>query len=210
MTIHSKYIGIIIFSFGIIQLCHSQGAPELSQNRAVLRYLSAVEISDIEHQQPEQFSNLNYYFTQSFEVSNLNSSQPLDLFSFYNIDLFNIKNFEVQRQQNSTVEINFKDKYLVVLKSRAELESVMTMSLDNILIKTFRPLPTYNNTGNVNDDYRIYKEELQLWIHDFPQYYRLFTSERNVTKIRINDFLQMGQERIDYYATRPNSYIIID
>lgn len=210
MTIHSRYIGILALLFGITTLSYGQVAPELSQNRAVLRYMSSIDVEGIEAQNPEQFLNLKYYFTESFSVSSLNPSQPVNLLEFYNYDLFNIKNFEHLRQQSEELEFNYKDKYVVVLKSLDDVQGEMTLGYDEILNKPFRHLPVYVNTGNPSEDYFNYKRELSVWANDFPELYREITSIRNVTKIRHQDFINMSSERINYYSLRPSSYIIID
>lgn len=111
----------------------AQQAPDLSQNRAVLRYLSAVDVQNIEQQNPEQYENLNYYFTESFLVSSVDPSAGVDLLEFYNYDLFNIKSFENQRDLNSSIELNYRDKYVVVLKSVQEVQANMTMGIDEAL-----------------------------------------------------------------------------
>lgn len=172
--------------------------------------MSSIDIETIEAQNPEQFLNLKYYFTESFIVSSISPGQTVNFKDFYNYDLFNIKNFEHLRRQSEEVEFNYRDKYIVVLKSSEDVQGVMTLGYDEILIKPYRRLPEYVNTGHPSEDYFNYKALLESWVHDFPELYREITSTRNVTKIKHIDFINMSSERINYYSLRPNSYIIID
>lgn len=210
MTIHSRYIGILAFLLGITTLSYSQVAPELSQNRAVLRYLSATDVVDLESQNPEQYSNLEYYFTQSFTVNTLQPSQPLDLNEFFNYDLFNVKNFEHLRQQNDEVEITYREKYIVILKSGVEVDSHMTLSLEEITQKPLRPLPLYFDNGGANEDFEAYKRELEIWSKDFPEKFRLITSQNLVPKIPIAEYMMMSVQKKDQLNSVVDGYILIE
>lgn len=188
----------------------AQQAPDLSQNRAVLRYLSAVDVQNIEQQNPEQYENLNYYFTESFLVSSVDPSASVDLLEFYNYDLFNIKSFENQRDLNSSIELNYRDKYVVVLKSVQEVQANMTMGIDEALQKPMRPLPQYLDTGVPTEDFESYKRELRIWILDFPEIYRTITSQNLVPKITISEYMMMSVQKKTDLSNLVDGYILIE
>lgn len=183
----------------------------LSLNRAPLRYYSGVQLNSMSTSNSVHYDQLKYYFTNSFTVVPLKCTGcSVDANEFYNYDLFNIVEWESNRLPQSGYEFSYRDKYLVTLKPKNDVESALGRPIIGLLYKELRPLPKYVDTGNSAADYEQYQLEIKRWSLDFPEEYRQLTSERRLIKVHIADYLEMPQERKDYLNEGDNFYLLID
>lgn len=206
----SYYKGILcttalLFSLSSIA---QNGSPDLLRNRAALREYTIGELERFQQTDRKQFNKLNYYYTASFEASLIDCdtcSIALDV--LINRDLFNVRDFEQQRQQSDEVSFVYNENYLITLKSIQEVESAEA-SIDQG--PELRELPVWANSGNDDLDYANYKQELHEWIMDFPELYRSRTSNGELLVLRFNDFVQLEPERRSILLSDHGNYLIVD
>lgn len=194
-------------------LSHAQSNPQhdLRYHRGTMRHFSGNEIDAMKVSNPTHYAALLYYFTQSFNVTYIDCPDcKVDMESFYNQDLFNISEHEALRLQGNTYSFIYRDRYAVTLKSLSDIVSEMGMAVNQVMSKEPRPLPLYTDTGNPETDYQNYSLELRAWTYDFPEQYRLLTSEGNVLKLTIAQYLALSPERLTMLNSGTNTYILID
>lgn len=207
--------GLVLFVlFTQMSLGNAQNSQlELRNNRSVLRYFNGNDLVELQNVAPGKYHVLSEYFTNSFTVE-LASEEPgaINEVAFYNYDLFNVVEHEHLREPLNDVTFLFKEKYLITLRSQQWLDSELNgLSPQEILqISLPRPLPQWVSSGNTAEDYAVYKKCLEAWIRDFTEDYRQITSENLVPKIRIAEWNQFSQDKIEYYLNLPNGYIIVD
>ncbi len=192
---------------------YSQENPQdqLRYNRAALRFFSGVELNAMETDHPDHYEALLYYFTRSFKVTPADCEGcEMDHTSLYNYDLFNVAEHESKRLDATEFTFTYREKYRITLLSKQTITGVMGMSVEQVMHKDFRPLPYYVDNGNMDADYANYKQALRAWIVDFPEEYRVLTSQRNIPKIRVADFLQLSNSRKTALHSQPNTYLLID
>ncbi len=203
-------IGVAIFS----STGFAQGpSTNMELNRAPLRYFSGVELEELANQDEIKSTQIKYYFTQSFDVNRIDCRGcEVEIETFYNIDLFNIVEFESLRLSQSEVDFTFKGKYKITLKS---LEDVLVElggiePADVLKIKLSKPFPEWVSTGDDDGDFKLYKSSVDKWARDFPELFRTMTSSPDLLKISFSDFIVLIDNRKEELFTRPGGYIIID
>jgi hypothetical protein len=193
----------------------AQGAYDTPYlNRAVLRFFSGTELTDLESNSPDKFDKLKYYFTQSFTVE-LNNCPGciVDYDQFFNQELFNIVQFEDLRKVQNTYSFPFKEnKYQITLLSQEDINAVIgPINTTSVLTYLqYREFPQWIMTGDDVADYENYKIELEKWASDFPEEYRALTSSTDLLKIHFGDFVSLVDERKHKVFTHPGGYMIIE
>jgi hypothetical protein len=183
---------------------------DLEFNRATLRFYSGLELIAFEEQEPETYNQLKYYFTQSFEVELLNCNTcAINVEEFYNLDVFNIANFEHLRLPNSTNSFVYREKYQITLLPLNVVQNEIGTTPESMLTKVIsRPFPEWISTGNNQADFELYHQEVMDWANDFPEEYRAMTSNPELFSIRYEDFVSLAPERKNIVLTKPNGYLI--
>lgn len=201
----------IVFFLGMWNLSIAQNALENPyQNRAILRHYTGGQLSQIEEQSPGEFEKIKFYYLHSFQVTMLDCDTcAVDYDTFFNLDLFDVTNFEALRLTNTAASFDFKEIYHVQLKSQLELNATFS-SIQTQYQEDLRPLPDWIDTGSPEQDYAAYKAELNHWAVDFPEEFRQITSSRELFKVRIADFLSATPERRTYIMNHPWGYMIVD
>ena len=183
-------------------------------NRAVLRHYQPVILQGFIQFDSENLDKIMYYFNDSYEVVLTDcSSCPVDYEELLNYDLFDISLFEALRKEQVDTTILFKKgRYQITLLSKQTVESNLGGLLINdvLNIQPARPLPVWVSTGNDQADYATYKQELDVWIQEFPERYRELTNGNGLIKMSVSEFLSLPQDKMNILSSNPEGYLLID
>ena len=186
---------------------------ELRNNRAVLRYFNGNDLDNLKIYSPDKYQVVSDYFTNSFIVE-LNNEEfgEVNYNEFYNLELFNIVDFDYLRDPLTNTSFVFKENYIITLRSKEWLANELNgFTAEEVLkLRVPRPLPSWISSGNATEDYAVYKRSLEAWIRDFTEQYRQITSENLVPKIRISEWNQFPQDKKQQFMNLPNGYLIVD
>jgi hypothetical protein len=196
----------LFFSF------HSSAQVEFKQvasNRMIQKYRTENQLKKIQESDPLRLQTLYAYFTNSYTFT-VTTDEEISLEKLMNIHHFDITEFEMNRLESMPSSFLYKDKFLITLKSQAELTVLLNGYALNELINGLpqRAFPSFNSTGNNEQDYQLYKEKVWEWAKDFPNEYQQLTSSESVKHIRFSDYLQMSTEKRTIVTQ--GTYLFID
>lgn len=213
MNIYLPLLVSVLLLFPINSLNAQNASDDLRLNRSVLKYYSGNSLDDLSQKSSQDYITLKKYFTNSFTVTLVNCSGCIvNIDELFNLDLFNVVNFEPIREQNSEAQLIFKDKYKIVLISKNDLEVLLNGAKagDMLSLNVTRPLPNFIDTGDNEADYSLYKITLHQWIKDFPEEYRLMTTGNSMLRITLSDYLSLPETRKEAVLSHTDGYIITD
>ena len=184
-------------------------------HRIIVREISTPVLKSMESNNPVKFEQIKYYYSQSFSAELIDcSSCPIDYFDLFNLNLFNVKDYEDQREELSSVSFEFNDKYTITLYSkkavelaysdiRTEIETALAASLNS-------SLPSYVITGDTISDYQNYKTALLQYQSDFPEDYQLLISRTGFLTISIEEFNPLPPNKKTAFINNAKGYVILD
>lgn len=183
------------------------------QNRAVLKFYTGPELSQLESDSPVEFEKVRYYFGNSFSVVRTDCENcAVDYTTFFNIDLFNIREFENIRMEEDVIEINYRDKYSVTLYSkkavRVKYDELENSSASMRIAST--SMPEYVNTGDAAQDYETYRNQLQDFVQSNIEDYEIHTSKPGFLVISVSEFNSLPAARQNSVLNHPAGYMITD
>lgn len=192
----------------------SQNAYEdIRYNRAVLRYYTGPELVQLETESPIEYEKLKYYFVNSFSVVRTDcESCEVDFTEFFNIDLFNVRDFENIRLEDDVIEINYRDKYKVTLYSKKSVR-VKYDEIESTLAEmriASASLPEYVNTGDPTQDYNTYRSQLEHFASNNIDDFEIHTSKQGFLVITFTEFMSLPAARQNSVLNHPSGYMIID
>lgn len=184
------------------------------QNRALHKLFTGEEIQALQYNEPERFEQINYYLTSSFSCVDVDCAEcPIDPHIFFNLDLFNVFEHEANRLPEAPYSFIYREKYLITLHSLNDLGTELGTTISPFeLIHgiPFRPLPTWQASGNDAADFETYKIALVAWKTDFPDLFRTLLTDPTLLRIRYEQFIELSTERRLSLAELPYSYLIVD
>jgi hypothetical protein len=126
--------------------------------------------------------------------------------------LFNIYDYEVERLNNQESSFIFKEKYLITLLSKSDLNNLLGGITPFELVNGLpeRPFPSWVSSGNNQLDFENYKVQLHSWSIDFPKQYIAKKKSANILKVRFVQFIEMTAAEKTAVETFPGGYIIVD
>lgn len=201
-----SFVVILFYSF------YSSAQIEFKQiasNRMIQKHRTVNQLKKIEESDPLRLQTLYAYFTNSYTFT-VTTNEEISLEKLMNIYHFDINEFEMNRLESTSSSFLYREKFLITLKSQAELSVLLNGYSINELINGLpqRAFPSFISTGNNEQDYQNYKEKVWDWARDFPTEYLEFTSSESVKHIRFSDYLQMSAEK--RAIVTQGSYLFID
>lgn len=185
---------------------------ESELNRVITKHFGIEELTSIEENSPDIYHNILYYFKNSFDAQLVEcDSCDIEENVLFNLNVFDVTNFESIREQESSKDFVYREKYQITLYSKEEVEAQLGSTI-NDLINYVEPreFPNWISTGNDEEDYKNYKEKVYKWAEDFPMEYREMTNSSSLRKICISSFKSLSEERREYFFNQEGEYLIID
>lgn len=212
---HQRFLLSLYAVFALFSVT-AQGQPQEYQelNRAIFRYYPNDALVQFQQFDPVQLDIIRYYFNQSYSVQFSGCSEcSVDYDQLLNLDLFNVADFEELRQETESTTFQYKKTpFIITLLPKQEVEQNLNghTIVDMTTILPVKPLPIWANTGDNAADYNLYKQELDTWIHSFPEKYRELTNGSELIKMPISEFLLLPQDKKDELSSSTNKYLLID
>lgn len=199
-------LSTLLLALGVLFAISSTGQTALDtpqKNRIIIKYFPGHALNEFQQNNPVLFDQLRRYFVASFSVERIDCANcPVDYDQLFNYDLFDVRQFEAQRAEHSTVELNYRNKYRITLLSKTDLMTVIDgQTPETMFIKTF---PKWGG------DYEVYKNEVYRWSLLFPEAYRTFTTAPDLLKISISEFSNLPGNKVQNVLSHPGGYLIID
>lgn len=202
-------ISFIVCLFFTMNIRAQVAFNQIASNRMIQKYRTEDQLRKINSSDAVRLQTIYAYFTSSFTFS-VTTDEEISIEKLTNIYHFDVNEFEALRQASTTHSFIFKEKFVITLKSTADLNVLLNgYELAELLHSLpSRPFPTFINSGNLEQDFVSYKEKVWDWARDFPTEYQELTSSETVKHIRFTDYLQMNEEK-RIQVTQGN-YLLID
>lgn len=183
-------------------------------NRPLVKNITTPVLKDLEVNQPVEFEKLKYRYINSFDVERIHCDNcKVDYFEFFNLYLFDIEDFEDQREKTVDVSFIYKEKYEVTLYSKKKVSTAYASIIadhDNQMVNMLpTQLPTYNNTGSPTSDYQAYSAALLQYQTDYPEDYSKHISLNGFLTISYQEFYAMPENRQESVLNNPQGYVIL-
>ncbi len=197
-----------------LQLLSQSPYDSPNHNRALLRNVPSQNVAYLKASESVHLEKLLYYFSQSFEVSQTGcDSCPVDAFQFFNIDLFDITQYEHLRAENERASFVFKNKYLVELHSVSELPDAFPANeADYQAFIHHVPdsgLPKWNMEWDSDYQFIRYRENVDFYIQHFPHAYGSTSASPGFISIAYSDFKLLSPEEKQSILESESSYELI-
>lgn len=206
-------IQVIFFSLFFFA-SNAQNSYDANQlNRAILREFNGEQLQTFMDTDPQRLEKITLYFNESFHVEDYTCSEcPVDYTDLFNISLFNVYDYEEERLDDHESSIIFKDKYLITLLSKSDLNTMLDGITPFELINGLpeRLFPSWTSTTSNNLDFENYKTEVIDWSNDFPKQFLAIKKSPNVLKMRFSQFAEMTSDEKNAVLSFPGGYIIVD
>lgn len=204
----------VLLFFMMAFTSQAQTSYDMSQlNRSIMRHFSGEQLQALIENDSARLNKITLYFNESFEVKDYNCLEcVVDKKDLFDISLFNIVDYETERKANEEISFVFKEKYLITLLSKTELNNLLGGITPFELIHGIaeRAFPIWDSTGNDQLDFNNYKTEMQLWSTDFPKQFLAKKKAATTLKVRFVQFTEMTNEEKNAVLSFPGGYIIID
>lgn len=201
---------IMIASFSVKSIAQTTYSAQ-DQIRAINKHFLGDQLQGIAQYEQERYSAIQFYFKSSFSVSLIECPAcEVDMDEFYTTSQFDIVDFESQRLVDNTVEIEFKEKYKILLLSKNDLnEQINYLELSVLLSrKVNRPFPTWNSEYS-QSDFALYAKLVREWERDFPDEFKAMYYSEGFEKVKFSEFQQLSEMEQNEILTNHAGYLLL-
>ncbi len=202
---------LAFFLTPFVNLAQSQYSVE-DQTRAINKHFFGEQLKDIAENEPSRYEAIQFYFKSSFVVTSLDCPAcAVNMDLFFNIDLFDVTQFESSRLPSDRFTFEFKDKYEIALISQSELNTyINSIDLQSLLSrKVNRPFPTWSLEGAASD-FGVYQTNVREWEKDFPEQFKTLYYSEGFYKISFAEFQLMPVDKKNAILSNEAGYLLVD
>lgn len=207
----SIFVLVIITIFPFANFAQSNYTPE-DQTRAINMHFLGDQLKGIATYEPIRYDAIQYYFKSSFTVVSVTCpSCEVNMDEFFNSHLFDVSKFESSRLASEEYTFNYKDNFLVTLKSQDEMNAHLnSMNLEEVLSrKVNRPFPSWVEGGS-QVDFVAYEKAVIEWEHDFPELFKTKYYSEGFYKISFLDFKALPHATKVEILNNPAGYLLVE